>query len=60
VDSGADLPHIITTGCFVGGFANLLNRRDQESDQDGDDGDDHQQLDQSESGSLSHGFPPQP
>jgi hypothetical protein len=32
-----------------GGLANLLHGRQQKPDQDGDDGDDHKQFDESES-----------
>ena len=36
-----------------GRFADLLYRGQQQADQDGDDGDDHQQLDQREAGRAS-------
>jgi hypothetical protein len=42
-----------------GGFAGLLDGRQQQRNQHGDDGDDHQQFDESESLSHGHAWTPQ-
>lgn len=47
---GSHLLHIVGTLRFPGGFPGLLYRRQQESDQHSNDGDDYQQLNQSEAG----------
>src|SRR5262249_21437639 len=44
----ADLPQVVAALCASGGLAHLLDRRQEQADQDGDDRDHHQQLDQRE------------
>jgi len=44
----ADLPQIVLAGGPIGGLADLLHCGDKQADQNGNDGDDHQQLDQRE------------
>ncbi len=48
VHGDAELLQVVGAAHAVGGFAHLLDRGDQETDQHGDDGDDHQQLNQCE------------
>src|SRR5262249_2646381 len=47
-----DLLEVVGTGRAVRGLADLLDSGDQQADQDGDDGDHHQQFDQRERPSL--------
>ena len=54
VQGQADLLEIIQATRPVGGFAHLLNRRQQETDKDSDDRDHHQQFDQREARSLRY------
>ena len=46
VNAQADLLQVVGAIDAAGRFAHLLHRRQQQADQHGDDGDDHQQLDQ--------------
>jgi hypothetical protein len=49
VDQGqADLVQVVLAAHAAGGVADLLHRGDEQADEDGDDGDHHQQLDQRE------------
>jgi hypothetical protein len=48
VGSQADLLEVVEALDPVGGLADLLHLRQQETDQNGDDGDDDQHLDQRE------------
>jgi hypothetical protein len=57
----ADLLEVVLTADAVGRLANLLHGGEQQADQDGNDGDDHQQLDQRERGARglsAHEGPP--
>src|SRR5262245_41350198 len=64
VGGQADLLEVVGALHPVGSLADLLYRRQQEADQDGDDGDDHQHLDQREAApldspqELTHGCTP--
>jgi hypothetical protein len=54
------LPHIASTDHTISGSTNLLNGRQQQSHQQGDDGNDNQQFDQSKGrsmGSMDHEVP---
>ena len=53
----AELLHVVLTLHAGGGLADLLDGGQQQADQDGDDGDHHQQLDEGEavSSGLRHG-----
>jgi hypothetical protein len=44
----AQLPEVVLAFHAVGGLAYFLHGGDQQADEDGDDGDHHQQLDQRE------------
>src|SRR5262249_61648707 len=46
-DRQADLLEVVPAGGPHGGLADLLDGRQEQADQDRDDGNDHQQLDQS-------------
>src|SRR5262249_31109681 len=48
VDGQADLLEVVLALGAAGGLADLLDGGEQEADEDGDDGDHHQQLDQRE------------
>jgi len=54
----AELVHVVDAGRAAGGLADLLDGGEQQADEDGDDGDHHQQLDQREPTSTrpSHPF----
>src|SRR5262249_48808182 len=52
VQGKAQLPQTIGAVKPVGGFAHLLHRRDQQTDQNGDDGDYHQQFHQGDTASF--------
>ena len=56
VDGQADLLEVVRALHPVGGLADLLDRGQQQADQDGDDGDHHQQLDQREADSKFPGL----
>src|SRR5262249_57908581 len=56
VNGQADLFEVVATLDAGGCFANLLDGRQQETNQDGDDGDDDKQLDQGEA-FAAHGIP---
>src|SRR5262249_29311484 len=43
-----NLLEVVGAGHAVGGFAHLLHGGQEQADQDGDDGDDHEQLDEGE------------
>ena len=58
VQSQADLFEVVAAPRPIGCLADLLHRRQQEADQDGDDGDDHQQLDQREAAAAQPGGKP--
>jgi hypothetical protein len=47
----ANLLEVVGTGHPVGGLAHLLHSWQEQADQDGDDGDDYQQLDEREAAS---------
>ena len=51
VDGQADLPQVVHALGAGGGLAHLLDGGQEQADEDGDDGDHHQQLDQRERGS---------
>jgi len=53
VQGQADLLEVVDALRPPGRLACGLDRRQQQRDQDGDDGDDHQQLDQGEAGALT-------
>src|SRR5262249_42618667 len=59
VQGQAQLLHVVLTLGPSGGGADLLDGRQQQADQDGDDGNHHQKLDESKTSTarLSHGFP---
>jgi hypothetical protein len=44
------LLHIVRATHPIGGLTDFLNRRDQQSDKDSDDGNNHQQFDEREGG----------
>ena len=48
VQSETDLLEVVRALCTTGGLAPRLHGREQERDEHGNDGDDHQQLDQRE------------
>jgi hypothetical protein len=48
VQRKANLLEVVKTLDAVGGFSDLLHGRDQEPNQDGDDGNHHEQLNQGE------------
>jgi len=48
VQRQAELLEVVAALHAGGGFAHLLDRGQEQADEDGDDGDDHQQLDQRE------------
>ncbi len=48
----ANLPQVVCATRSVGRLAGTLHRRQQQSDEDGNDRDDHQQLDQGKSSSF--------
>jgi len=52
VDPERDLLEVVGALHAVGGFADLLDRGQQQPDQDGDDRDDDEQLDEREAGAL--------
>ena len=58
VQGQADLLQVVAAGGPGGGRPDLLDGRQEQADQDGDDGDDHQQLDQGEGSSPAHGVTP--
>ena len=60
VQGQADLLEVVLAFVPGGGLADLLHGRQQQPDQDGDDGDDHQQFDQREtmSGAAAGGMLP--
>jgi hypothetical protein len=49
------LAEVVRTPHPIGGFPDLLHRRQQQSDQNRDDSNHHQQLDQCESATFVHG-----
>src|SRR5262249_14120262 len=51
----ADLLQVVLTFGAAGGLPHLLDGRQQQADQDGDDGNDDEQLDERK-GSASHGW----
>src|SRR5262249_30724049 len=53
VQGNADLVQVVLAGRTCGGLADLLDSGHQQANQDGDDGDDDQQLDQRECCSAS-------
>src|SRR5207253_2777395 len=53
VTGQADLLEVVQALVAVGRLADLLHRRDEQANEDGDNGDHHQQLDQREAGSAS-------
>src|SRR5262249_8829764 len=53
VQRDADLLEVVRTRRAVGGLAHLLDGGHQQADEDGNDGDHHQQLDQRETGPTS-------
>jgi hypothetical protein len=60
VNREAELPHVVGTLRSRGRFANLLNRRQKQTNQDGDDRDDDEQLNECEctpNGRREHGNP---
>jgi len=48
VQGNADLLQVVLAPDAGGCFAHLLDGRQEQADQDGNDGDDHQQLDERE------------
>src|SRR5262249_52709530 len=58
VQGQAELPQVVLAAHAVGGLAHLLDGGQQQADQDGDDGDHHQQLDQGEGVTAVHGGGP--
>src|SRR5262249_33105394 len=54
VQGQPDLVEVVAARRALGRFADLLDRRDQQSDQHGDDGDHDQQLDEGETAALAH------
>ena len=58
VQGQTDLLEIVLTLDAVGRFAHLLHGGHEQGDQHGDDGDDHQQLDQGESAASVLGVLP--
>ena len=60
VDSQAELFEVVLAAHAIGCLAHLLHGRQQEADQDGNDGDHHQELDQRERtasrGEVKHGL----
>jgi hypothetical protein len=51
-DPDNDLSEVVGARGLGGGLAHLLDGRQEQADQDGDDGDHHQQLDQGERGTT--------
>src|SRR5690348_16887347 len=61
VDGQSELFEIVAALHAGGGLADLLHRGQQETDEDGNDGDHHQELDQRETSAYAteeHGGPP--
>jgi hypothetical protein len=56
VDGQADLLEVVGALHAVGRLAHLLHGGQEQADQDGDDGNHHQQLDQGKSRPFSHGL----
>src|SRR5207253_7295852 len=54
VEGEADLLEVVRTLGACGGLTDLLDGRDEQADENGDDGDHHQQLDQRERAALLH------
>jgi len=58
VRGDGDLMQVVLTAHAVGGLAHFLDRRQEEANQDGNDGNYHQQLDERESlRQTAHGIP---
>src|SRR5262249_35136255 len=62
VTGGGQLMEVVAARCAAGGLAHLLDSRDKQGDQDGDDRDNDEQLDEREAAPeqtrRAHGTPP--
>ena len=56
----ADLPEVVLAGGAVGGLAHPLHGQQEHANEDGDDGDHHQQFDQGETHAPLHRKVPAP